>query len=179
MTITIDMSPKQEKGENSLIHSADASFWGRRLVRRPMLTQSIPAVTIAVFVLLVVLILVIMIVGYIIVTIRDALGIRQTPLPHAAIITVIAGPILVIYVYDPIRRRLMMRTYISWLKTFDDEHVQPQKRITRIWWFIRRQARRRWIQRAPRGVTQVSLTLLPRYQGENSRTEFPGDIFLE
>lgn len=152
-----------------------------------MFTQSIPAVTIAMIVFLIVLIIAVFVLGYIVVKIREALGIDGAAFFYFLIIILIVSPLLLLYVYDPIRRRLMIRSYISWLKTFDDEYAQPQNRLTRIRQFIRMQARRLWIQRErvtrARGVTQVSISLLPRYQGdrqdENSRTEFPGDVFLE
>lgn len=133
----------------------------------------------AIVVLLIGLILSILVVGYIVVSIRDALGIPKTVLPHANITIIVVTPILFMYVCDPVRRRLSMRSYVSWLKTFDDEHVQPERQITRIWRFISMRFRRLWVQRAPRGVTQVRISLLPLYQGESSRNEFPGEVFLE
>jgi hypothetical protein len=62
-------------------------------------------------------------IGYIVVTIRDALGIRETPLPHSFIIIYIFGLLGAAFVYDPIRRRLAMYAYKSWLKSFEDEYV--------------------------------------------------------
>lgn len=122
--------------------------------------------------------------GWVIVTIRDALGIPQTVLPIGPVITLIVGPLLIIFVYDPIRRRLAMNAYISWLKSFEDEPVPRQRRRIRILRFVSMHFRRllpRWAQRAPRGVTQVSLSLLPLHRhdpAESSTTEFPGEIFL-
>jgi type III secretory pathway component EscR len=148
-----------------------------------MLTQyPFGAKTTGLIVFLIILILVMLGLGYIVVTIRDALGIRQTPLPTGSIVISVFGPICALYVYDPIRRRLAMYTYISWLKSFEDEHIQPQRRKNRILRFMSMHFRMllpSWGRRVPRGVTQVSISLLPMYHSENSTTEFPGEIFLE
>jgi hypothetical protein len=120
--------------------------------------------------------------GNIVIAIRDALGIPATPQPIGFVIVCLFGPICGMYVYDPIRRRLATYAYISWLKSFEDEHMQPQRRKNRILRFVSMHFRRllsRWGRRVPRGVAQVSFGLLPVRHGENSTTEFPGEIVLE
>jgi hypothetical protein len=148
-----------------------------------MLTQHpFGAKTTGLIVFLIILLLVMLGLGHIAIAIRDALGIRQTPFSTASIVISVFGPICTSYVYDPIRRRLAMYTYISWLKSFEDEYIQPQRRKNRILRFMSMHFRMllpSWGRRVPRGVTQVSISLLPVYHSENSTTEFPGANLLE
>jgi hypothetical protein len=172
-----------------LILSADASLWGKKLVRRPILTQHpLAAKIIGIIVSLIVLFLVLLGIGYIVATTRDALGFHKPPLPYATMIIYVLVPILAVNVYNPIRSRLAMYTYSRWLKSFEDEDMQPQRRKDRTLRFARMHFRwplprwrrwRRWKQRAPRDVIQESISLLPISHGENSRAELPGEIFLE
>jgi hypothetical protein len=133
------------------------------------------------FALVVILLLVIMCLGYIFVTIREALGFRATPSPHATVIVYVFGPICAMFVYEPIRKRLAIYAYISWLKSFEDEYMQRRRRRVGIFSYASRLLRRvlpRWRRRTPRGLSQTSLNLVPVQDRENS-TELPGEIVLQ
>jgi hypothetical protein len=115
--------------------------------------------------------------GSVIVATRDALGVPERPLPIGPFVVRVFGPVCGVLVYNPIRKRLAMYAYISWLKSFEEEWVEPQTRRNRSWrlvgMFLGRIGRR-----TTRGVTQMSINLPPRGRG-NSATEFPGEVFLE
>ncbi|KAL9610256.1 MAG: hypothetical protein Q9167_005027 [Letrouitia subvulpina] len=105
-----------------LVLKCDAPVQDRsRLFRRPLLTQHpLQAVLPAALILLLVLLIVIVTLGFLYVTIIEALGFKLGPSPHAAVIVILFGPILGIFIYDPIRSRLAMFTYMKWVKSFNE-----------------------------------------------------------
>ncbi|KAI9772984.1 MAG: hypothetical protein M1840_008866 [Geoglossum simile] len=164
-----------------LVLNYDASLWEKKLARRSMLTQHpFTAKMTGIFVLLIIIFAVMICVGYVIVTARDALGVPKTPLPIGSMVIYIFGSLCVALVYHPIRARLAMHAYISWLKSFEEEWVEPQTLRNRIWRLVGVFFGRfgRLGRRDTRGATQPSINLPTRGRG-NSATEFPGEIFLE
>jgi hypothetical protein len=98
---------------------------------------------------------------------------------HAGRLIVQALAVLcVVYVYHPIRRRMAMYAYLSWLKSFEGEWEEPQTRRGRIWRLV--DIFGRFGRKATRRVKQINIRLPLRGRG-NTATELqgPGEIFLE
>ena len=114
-------------------------------------------------------------------SLRSALGSRNMLSPHSSIMIYVFGPILTMFIMEPIRKRLAMYTYISWLKSFEQERpkISRWKRLLRYVRLHVGRARLPWRRRRRRGVVQVIVSLLPLQARGGSAAEFPGEIYLE
>jgi hypothetical protein len=115
-------------------------------------------------------------IGWVVVNIWDALGITPRPLPIGNIVIYIFGPLLAAIIYHPLRRRLAVFTYASWLKSFEEEPMEPLPRQSMTWRSLE-MILRRWKRNLARRVRQIKKSYLLG-GGGISGTEFPGDISL-
>lgn len=154
----------------------DPSLWSQRLHRRPLLTQHpLSAKITGTIIFLTILLAVLLALGYLFVTVRDALGFRPGPSMHSFIIVWIFGPLCAMFIYDPIRRRIGMYTYIAWLKSFDDDFVrtesQGDKRFRRLKSVFFECAWRPWNHRSRNAASQDSMSLPFVHQHGRTETE--------
>jgi hypothetical protein len=108
---------------------ADEPLWDEKFTQKPLHTMYPFWTQISAFIVLFGILLPLVVgLGYVIVTFRDAIGLPSGPMPHAAILIWLLGPILAAVIYVPIRNRLSMFGYISWLKTFDEPRKDSNSR---------------------------------------------------
>jgi hypothetical protein len=102
----------------------------------------------------------------------------RNPYPTGHLILKAFALLCVVFVYHPIRRRMAMYAYLSWLKSFEEEWEEPQTRRGRIWRLV--DIFGRFGRKATRRVKQINIRLALRGRG-NTATELqgPGEIFLE
>jgi hypothetical protein len=100
----------------------------------------------------------------------DVIGImpkRPVPMGPGLLYTIV--PLCTVTVYHPIRRRMAMYAYVSWLKSFEEPQVRRRKswRLVDIWG--------RFGLKSTRSVTPVSIRLPLRGRGRgNTVTELQG-----
>ena len=115
--------------------------------------------------------------GWAVVTIRDALGTSQRPLPIGSTVLRVFGPLLGVIIYHPLRRRLAVFAYASWLKSFEEEPMEPRRHRSMTWRSLG-MILGRCKRSLARGVRQIRNSYVLGGSGI-SRTEFPGEIYLE